>query len=240
MYIKMLLALRMRHLVGAMMMMWAMGICAQDVSQNDTTRREVLLQTSMGDIKVALYNETPLHRDNFIRLVGEGAYDGVLFHRVIKDFMIQTGDLGSKNAPKEGELEDTPEAYKIPAEIRYPTLFHKRGTVAAAREPDQVNPNHESSASQFYIVYGWDFNEAEIDLFQQKLDSISDGKVKMTPEVREAYLKYGGSPHLDGGYTVFGEVLQGMDVVERIQAVETGVANRPKEDVRIVKATIIR
>ena len=239
MYIK-VDSMMMKRILAILVLSWGMGFAAHAQDGTDSLRREVLLQTSMGDIRIALANETPLHRDNFLKLVGQGAYDGVLFHRVIKNFMIQTGDLGSKNAGKNDVVGETPETYTVPAEICFPKLYHKRGAVAAAREPDQVNPKHESSASQFYIVYGWNFNEPEIDLFQHKLDSISHGKVKMTPEVREGYLKYGGSPHLDGGYTDFGDVLEVMEVVERIQSVETGKANRPKEDVRIVKATIIK
>ena len=222
---------------------WMMALCLCAVAQvqpSDTVRREVMLSTSMGDIRIALANETPQHRDNFLRLVGEGAYDGVLFHRVIKDFMIQTGDLGSKNAKKGKLLGGTPEKHKVPAEICFPRLFHHRGAVAAARESDRVNPKRESSASQFYIVYGYNFNSAELDIVEHKLDSVSGGKIKMPPEVRQAYLEKGGTPHLDGGYTVFGEVVDGMDVVERIQVVETDAANRPKEDVRIIKATIVK
>lgn len=208
-------------------------------SPADSLRKEVLLQTSLGNIRIALYNETPLHRDNFLKLTKEGKYDGVLFHRVIKDFMIQTGDLGSVHAKPGEEVGDTPEKYQVPAEICYPQLFHRRGAVAAAREGDRVNPKRKSSASQFYIVYGWDFNEAEIELFKHKLDSTSGGRIVMTPEVMAAYVQYGGSPHLDGGYTVFGEVVEGMDVVEKIQMAETDDADRPKEDIRIVKASVL-
>ena len=228
----------MRDILTTILLTFLSGtVFAQTVP--DTVRKEVLLQTTMGDIRIALFNETPLHRDNFIKLVNEGKYDGVLFHRVIKDFMIQTGDLGTVNAKPGEELGDTPEKYKVPAEIRYPQLFHRRGMVAAAREGDRVNPKRESSGSQFYIVYGWNFNEAEIELFKHKLDSTSGGKHVMPPEVMEAYVRYGGTPHLDGAYTVFGEVLEGMDVVEKIQKVETDPADRPKEDIRIVKASVV-
>ena len=228
----------MRDILTTILLTFLSGtVFAQTVP--DTVRKEVLLQTTMGDIRIALFNETPLHRDNFIKLVNEGKYDGVLFHRVIKDFMIQTGDLGTVNAKPGEELADTPEKYKVPAEIRYPQLFHRRGMVAAAREGDRVNPKRESSGSQFYIVYGWNFNEAEIELFKHKLDSTSGGKHVMPPEVMEAYVRYGGTPHLDGAYTVFGEVLEGMDVVEKIQKVETDPADRPKEDIRIVKASVV-
>ena len=228
----------MRHyLITLLLTIFSGTVFSQTVP--DTVRRQVLLQTTMGDIRIALFNETPLHRDNFIKLVREGKYDGVLFHRVIKDFMIQTGDLGSVNAKPGEELGETPEKYKVPAEIRYPQIFHRRGMVAAAREGDRVNPKRESSASQFYIVYGWNFNEAEIELFKHKLDSTSGGKHVMPPEVMDAYVRYGGTPHLDGAYTVFGEVLEGMDVVEKIQKVETDPADRPKEDIRIVKASVV-
>ncbi len=228
----------MRHyLITLLLTIFSGTVFSQTVP--DTVRRQVLLQTTMGNIRIALFNETPLHRDNFIKLVREGKYDGVLFHRVIKDFMIQTGDLGSVNAKPGEELGETPEKYKVPAEIRYPQIFHRRGMVAAAREGDRVNPKRESSASQFYIVYGWNFNEAEIELFKHKLDSTSGGKHVMPPEVMDAYVRYGGTPHLDGAYTVFGEVLEGMDVVEKIQKVETDPADRPKEDIRIVKASVV-
>lgn len=228
----------MRHyLITLLLTIFSGTVFSQTVP--DTVRRQVLLQTTMGDIRIALFNETPLHRDNFIKLVRGGKYDGVLFHRVIKDFMIQTGDLGSVNAKPGEELGETPEKYKVPAEIRYPQIFHRRGMVAAAREGDRVNPKRESSASQFYIVYGWNFNEAEIELFKHKLDSTSGGKHVMPPEVMDAYVRYGGTPHLDGAYTVFGEVLEGMDVVEKIQKVETDPADRPKEDIRIVKASVV-
>ena len=227
----------MRNLLITSLLVFFSGtVFAQTVP--DTVRKEVILQTTMGDILIALFNETPLHRDNFIKLVKEGKYDGVLFHRVIKDFMIQTGDLGSVKAKPGEQLGETPEKYKIPAEIRYPEIFHRRGMVAAAREGDRNNPKRESSASQFYIVYGWNFNQAEIELFKHKLDSTSHGKHVMPPEVMEAYVRYGGTPHLDGGYTVFGEVLEGMEVVEKIQQVETDSADRPKEDIRIIKAFI--
>ena len=228
----------MRHyLITLLLTIFSGTVFSQTVP--DTVRRQVLLQTTMGNIRIALFNETPLHRDNFIKLVREGKYDGVLFHRVIKDFMIQTGDLGSVNAKPGEELGETPEKYKVPAEIRYPQIFHRRGMVAAAREGDRVNPKRESSASQFYIVYGWNFNKAEIELFKHKLDSTSGGKHVMPPEVMDAYVRYGGTPHLDGAYTVFGEVLEGMDVVEKIQKVETDPADRPKEDIRIVKASVV-
>ena len=197
------------------------------------------METSMGNIRLALYNETPLHRDNFIKNVREGVYDGLLFHRVISSFMIQGGDTASRNAAPGQQLGDTEESYSIPAEIRYPQLFHKRGALAAAREGDNVNPERRSSATQFYIVYGRRFTDEMLDKVQERLDGVKGG-VTLTPEVREVYRQKGGTPHLDGLYTVFGEVLEGMDVVREIQWVETDSNNRPVEDVRIIKATVVR
>lgn len=164
----------------------------------------VLLKTTMGDMKIKLYNETPLHRDNFIKLVNEKFYDGVLFHRVIKNFMIQTGDPESKNAPAGKRLGSGGPGYTIPAEI-FPQIKHKRGSVAAARLGDQMNPKRESSGSQFYIV-----------------DNPN------------------GAPHLDNQYTVFGEVIEGLDVVDKIANVKTAPGDRPVEDVKIISATIVK
>lgn len=206
----------------------------------DTTRHEVMLETTKGNIRIALYNETPLHRDNFIKLVKQGFYDGLLFHRVISSFMIQTGDSASRNAQPGQMLGDSPESYKIPAEIRYPQLFHKRGAVAAARESDNVNPERASSASQFYIVYGRRFNDAMLDKSQAELDKNTGGKIKLTEEVRNTYKTQGGTPHLDGQYTVFGEIVEGLDVVNEIQWAETDSHARPKEDIKIIRATLLK
>lgn len=217
----------------------ALCLVSVPVSAQDTLCHEVLMETSMGNIRLALYNETPLHRDNFIKNVREGVYDGLLFHRVISSFMIQGGDTASRNAAPGQQLGDTEEAYSIPAEIRYPQLFHKRGALAAAREGDNVNPERRSSSTQFYIVYGRRFTDEMLDKVQERLDGVKGG-VTLTPEVREVYRQKGGTPHLDGLYTVFGEVLEGMDVVREIQWVETNSNNRPVEDVRIIKATVVR
>ena len=204
-------------------------------------RPEVLIETTMGNIRVALYNETPLHRDNFLKLIREyHYYDSLLFHRVIPDFMIQAGDPYSKNAPKGAVLGDHSLDYTIPAEIRLPQIYHKRGALAAAREPDMVNPKRESSSSQFYIVYGRKQDERGLQRGRDNLRQLFGDSIKMTDEMREAYTTVGGTPHLDGGYTVFGEVLEGMYVVDRIQRVERDANDRPLEDVRIVKATILK
>lgn len=206
----------------------------------DSTRHEVLLETTKGNIRIALYNETPLHRDNFIRLVKTGFYDGLLFHRVIMSFMVQTGDSASRHAKPGQLLGDTPESYKIPAEIKYPSLFHKRGAVAAARESDKVNPEKASSASQFYIVYGRRFSDQMLDDAQKQLDRQTGGTVKLTQGIREVYKKQGGTPHLDGQYTVFGEVVEGLDVVNSIQWVDTDENGRPKDDIKIIRATVVK
>lgn len=190
---------------------------------------QILIKTSMGDITIALYNETPLHRDNFIKLVKESYYDGVLFHRIIKGFMIQTGDPDSKTAKPGQRLGMGGPAERIPAEF-VPTLFHKRGAVAAARDN---NPAKASSGSQFYIVDG--------DIFpQDKLDMIAarTGKT-FSPEQVRAYTTIGGAPFLDGDYTVFGEVVSGMEVVDKIAAQEKDGNDRPLQDIKIISAKII-
>lgn len=204
-------------------------------------RPEVLIETTMGNIRVQLYNETPQHRDNFLKLIRDyHFYDSLLFHRVIPDFMIQAGDPSSKNAAKGVLLGTQSLDYNIPAEIRLPQLFHKRGALAAAREPDEVNPMRESSSSQFYIVVGKKQDEKGLERGRKNLHELFGDSIRMTEEMENVYRTIGGTPHLDGTYTVFGEVTEGMDVVERIQSVECDQNNRPIEDVRIIKATIIR
>ena len=235
----------------------------------------------MGDITVRLYDETPLHRDNFIRLATEGYYDGTLFHRVIKDFMIQGGDPDSKGAPAGKQLGVGGPDYTIEAEIK-DGLFHKRGALAAARQGDEVNPERRSSGSQFYIVWGQTYNEGQLKQFarqmemqqmQQAFDALvaqhraeimqlrrdrnraalqelqerladeaqaqvkAAGKAALSDEQRETYSTVGGTPHLDGQYTVFGEVTEGLDVVEQIQLAATGRGDRPVEDIVIISAS---
>ncbi len=209
-------------------------------AQTDTIRHEVLLETDSGNIRVQLYNETPKHRDNFLKLTREGKYDGVLFHRVIKRFMVQSGDMGSKTAKSGQQLGDTPETYSIPAEIVYPKFLHKRGALAAAREPDDVNPEHASSASQFYIVWGIRYSDKQLDWAQGRLDEYTKGTVKMSPEVRELYKTVGGTPHLDATYTVFGEVVEGLGIVEKIQSAACDENDRPNVDIRIIRATVVK
>ncbi|GHV11091.1 peptidyl-prolyl cis-trans isomerase [Bacteroidia bacterium] len=179
------------------------------------------IHTSLGTIKIKLYDKTPLHQANFEKLVKEHAYDGVLFHRIIESFMIQTGDLSTKQNPitTEGEM--------IPAEF-VPEYIHKKGALAAARTGDAVNPEKKSSFSQFYIVQGRPFTEEE-------LFSMEDfGEKVWTPEQKAVYKTLGGTPFLDQEYTVFGEVVEGLDIVDAIAAVQTDARDYPQEDIRIV------
>ncbi|MGB3006511.1 MAG: peptidylprolyl isomerase [Chitinophagaceae bacterium] len=197
-------------------------------------KRNILIQTSMGDITIRLSDSTPLHRDNFLKLVKTGFYDSVLFHRVIKNFMIQGGDPDSKNAAPGIALGNGGPSYRIPAEFRQ-TLFHKKGVIAAARDN---NPEKASSGSQFYITQGKIFTDAGLDSVETfRLKS------KIPIQQRELYKTIGGTPHLDQNYTVFGEVVKGIEVVDKIAAVETSKAadrDRPLQDVRIIKAKLVK
>ena len=206
-----------------------------------TKSTEVLFETTVGNIRIALYDETPLTRDNFLKITKMGIYDSLLIHRVIKDFMIQSGDTNSKHA-KPGQLLGTGDFdYTTEAEFRLPQIFHRRGVVAMARESDKVNPERRSSACQFYIVWGKIYTDDRlIAKVQERLDSATQGTVILTPEMIEVYKTVGGTPHLDGQYTVFGEVIEGMDVVEKIQGVKTDKNDRPLEDIRILKATVTK
>jgi peptidyl-prolyl cis-trans isomerase B (cyclophilin B) len=208
------------------------------VAQTSTT--EVLFETTEGNIRIALYDETPLHRDNFLKLTRMHVYDSLLFHRVIKNFMIQSGDMNSKNAKPGQRLGTGDFDYTQEPEFRLPQIIHRRGCVAMAREPDVVNPEMRSSACQFYIVWGKRFSSAEIEKAQERLDTMTHGRVKLTPEMIKVYKSVGGTPHLDGQYTVFGEVTEGLDVVERIQKAETDEFDRPFEDIRILRATVTK
>lgn len=245
-------------------------------------RTLVKLETTMGNITVALYNETPKHRDNFIKLVKEGVYDSTLFHRIIKQFMIQAGDPDSKNASDTAMLGSGDVGYTIPAEFN-PKFFHKKGVLAAARQGDDVNPEKASSGCQFYIVTGRKFTEPQLLGMENKIneqreealfDSLArqhmkeiykmrkagdnagllelqdtleaqareladkEEKFRFTPEQIKAYSTIGGAPHLDGSYTVFGEVTEGIEVVDNIEIAKTNRADRPIENIRILKASI--
>ena len=248
----------------------------------------VLIKTAYGNIKIRLYNETPIHRDNFIKLVSEGFYDSLLFHRVINNFMIQGGDPDSKNAKKGQTLGNGGPGYTLPAEFK-PDLFHKKGALAAAREGDRVNPEKRSSGSQFYIVQGKIYTPEELSVMEDRLNqnikvdlirkyimapenaklkakidslqkikkydevnllvkdiesAIKDDydkadKFKFTEKQKELYTTIGGTPHLDGAYTVFGEVIEGLDVIDKIAEVKTDNNNRPLEDV-VMSITVVQ
>ena len=251
---------------------------------NDMEKRtQVKIETTMGDIVVELYNETPKHRDNFIKLAKEGMYDSTLFHRVIRQFMIQAGDPESKTANDTAMLGGGDVGYTIPAEF-VPKYFHKKGALAAARMGDDVNPNRESSGCQFYIVTGRKFREAQLldmagqknnarvdEIFNElarkhmkeiyKLRKAGDNEALLelqdsleaqayaqykeeepfmfTPEQLATYSTIGGAPHLDGAYTVFGQVVSGIETVEKIEGTKTGKADRPVENVRILKMSVV-
>jgi cyclophilin family peptidyl-prolyl cis-trans isomerase len=192
----------------------------------------VLIVTSMGNISIILYEDTPAHKLNFLKLVEDNFYDNILFHRVIPNFMIQAGDPDSKSAIPGQRLGSGSPGHTIPAEFR-PALFHKKGSVAAARLPDNVNQGKESSGSQFYIVQGEVYSPAQLDSLVNK------GYHKpFSEEEKRIYTSIGGTPFLDGSYTVFGEVVEGLEVVEKIASVATDTNNRPVSDVKIIKVSL--
>jgi cyclophilin family peptidyl-prolyl cis-trans isomerase len=201
-------------------------------------KRDVELVTTEGTMILRLYDSTPLHRDNFLRLVKSHFYDSVLFHRVIKNFMIQSGDPYSKHAEAGQPLGNGNLGYMIPAEFR-PTLFHKKGALAAARETDDRNPQKNSDGSQFYIVQGRTFTDKQLDSIQ----ILRLRGYQLPQKQREIYETMGGTPQLDLNYTVFGEVVKGLDVVDRIATTPTSKGkdrDRPLKDIRILKAKLIR
>jgi len=243
----------------------------------------VVIETTKGDIKIKLYDETPEHRDNFLKLAKEGFLDSLLFHRVINEFMIQGGDPDSKNAEPGQQLGNGGPGYTIPAEINFPTLYHKKGALAAARTGDNINPERRSSGSQFYIVQGKPFSDEDLakvevrvkdmgkkGIFHKLLENYRDTlailqqsgnqeammalqteimeKVdaeaanlpafEIPEEVKEVYRTVGGVPHLDTNYTVFGEVIEGLEIVDEIAMVQCDQNDRPLEDVRILKVTV--
>lgn len=279
----------MALLIGSAVTVWSAShnLKEKSMAENKTTTPAtedeaiVEIKTSMGDIKVLLYNDTPLHKANFLKLVEEGYYDGLLFHRVIKDFMVQAGDPTSRDAAPDAQLGSGDPSYTIEAEINYPRHYHKYGALAAARTGDQVNPERRSSGSQFYIVTGRKQTADQLQMMQQRMaqndmqqyfrnlciqhsaeiDSLQKAEnregleelrqklIKETEEnvpmpvlaenIVEDYVNIGGAPHLDNQYTVFGEVIEGMDTIEKIQNAATGKADRPVEDIRILSAKII-
>lgn len=194
--------------------------------KENKAEKKVLISTSFGDMKIRLYDETPLHRDNFIKLAKESYLDGSLFHRVIKGFMIQGGDPDSKTATPGQMLGNGGPGYNIPAEF-VAKYYHKKGVLAAARESDQVNPKKESSGSQFYIVQGRKYDDATLDMIEKKLN------IKFTEQQRLTYKTVGGAAHLDGSYTVFGEVYDGLNVIDSIANVAVDKNNRPLQDIKM-------
>ncbi len=191
----------------------------------------VKISTDYGDMVIKLYNETPKHRDNFIKLVKQGFYNGTIFHRVIKDFMIQGGDPKSKNPVPGAMYGDGGPGYTIPAEFNK-NLFHKKGALAAAREGDAVNPSKASSGSQFYIVQGRTFTNTELNTIGQRMGLI------FPPEHKKVYETLGGTPFLDMNYTVFGEVIMGLDVIDKIAAVQTAAGDRPIKDIKMTVSLV--
>ena len=202
--------------------------------------RQVMIETTEGNILVTLFDDTPRHRDNFLRLCNEQFYDSLLFHRVIKNFMIQGGDPDSKHAEPgvtlgEGSTDSTivAEFFSPEGRLLHP---HKRGALAAAREGDSENPERRSSGCQFYIVWGKTYATQQLYQIGDKVEAATDHRVTMTDELLDLYHDVGGVPHLDGQYTVFGEVAEGLEVVDRIQKVQTDDYDRPIDDVRILRA----
>lgn len=202
-------------------------------SQTNVSEEPIVeIETTMGTVKLMLYKDTPIHRDNFVKLAQKGFFDGLLFHRVINEFMVQGGDPTSKDAQPGQMLGSGDPGYTLPAEIKA-NHYHKRGALAAARTGDDINPYRESSGSQFYIVHGRKFTDQELDVMEQRAG------ITFTDEQRVAYKTVGGAPFLDGGYTVYGEVLEGLNVIDAIAGVETDGVDRPLTDVKIVKVTVI-
>lgn len=204
-------------------------------------RAEVTLQTTHGKVVLALYNETPLHRDNFLALVRRGYYDGLLFHRVIEKFMVQCGDSVSRNvSSQQFHNSEGDDGLRLPAEIRWPQLYHRRGVLAAARQGDDVNPRRESSPYEFYIVWGKYYTPSDMRAMQERILEREDSTrhFRFPLELQEAYEEFGGTPHLDNEYTVFGEVIKGLNVVGEMQSVKTDSLDRPLKDVRIKRAWV--
>jgi peptidyl-prolyl cis-trans isomerase B (cyclophilin B) len=213
--------------------------CQRSVAQKNNTKVDknktpmVEMVTNMGTLKIKLYDNTPQHRDNFIKLVEQGFYDSVLFHRVIPSFMIQGGDPDSKGAPAGKMLGMGGPGYTVPAEF-VDNNIHVKGALAAARMGDQMNPTKASSGSQFYIVQGQSLSDGMLD----QMEGMK--KFKYTPEQRALYKEKGGTPFLDRDYTVFGELVEGFDVLDKISAVARDRGDRPTQDVMIIKATLIK
>ena len=229
-----LIICNMKYIFSSLLISFVMIFAVASDVRAQEAETIVLIDTDMGKVKVKLFNDTPKHRDNFIKNVNEKLYDGLLFHRVIKQFMIQAGDVNSKDAPMDKHLGDGDLDYTIPAEIVYPKYFHKAGMLCAARTGDDVNPERASSATQFYIVTGKFFTEMELEKMEKEKN------ITLTPEQKHAYMLEGGAPHLDGKYTIFGEVISGMKTVMKIQLVETNEDDRPLKNIKIKSVKIVK
>jgi cyclophilin family peptidyl-prolyl cis-trans isomerase len=268
---------RLLNLIIIPVVLLALIGCGSSGSNQKTI---VLIKTSVGDIKVRLYDETPVHRANFLKLVSMNFYDGVSFHRVIKEFMIQAGD-GNTRVPKMKSPGDTLNTYSIPAEFNA-APYHKKGALAAARENDDINPQLRSSGTQFYIVQGKTYSSEDLDIIESKINnnikrsmfsrflrevedssrtagikmseaeiqqeaslrlfyySEKKGDYKLTPEQRKTYMESGGTPRLDQAYTVFGEVVEGLEVVDRIAAEKTDENDKPLNEIKILRMKILK
>lgn len=229
-----LIICNMKYIFSSLLISFVMIFAVASDVRAQEAETIVLIDTDMGKVKVKLFNDTPKHRDNFIKNVNEKLYDGLLFHRVIKQFMIQAGDVNSKDAPMDKHLGDGDLDYTIPAEIVYPKYFHKAGMLCAARTGDDVNPERASSATQFYIVTGKFFTEMELEKMEKEKN------ITLTLEQKQAYMLEGGAPHLDGKYTIFGEVISGMKTVMKIQLVETNEDDRPLKNIKIKSMKIVK
>lgn len=222
------------YIFAALTFISILSVTSIHKASSQTPAHTLIIETSKGKMKCILYEQTPMHADNFIQLVNDATYNGVLFHRVIKDFMIQSGDPDSKNAPKGTLVGTGGVGYRVPAEF-HPDLYHKNGAIAAARQGDQTNPDRESNGSQFYIVKGEVFTDKHLDQMEN-----SDAHIKFTAEQRMVYKAVGGTPHLDYAYTVFGEVIEGFDVIDKIASEPVDERDRPLEDVKIIKITVLK
>lgn len=215
------------------------GMMGMSFTVNESEDKMVLISTSFGEMKIKLYNETPQHRDNFLRLVSEEYYNGTLFHRVIKDFMIQGGDPDSRNAAPDQNLGQGGPGYTIPAEIDH-NLIHQKGALCAARQPDRVNPEFASSGSQYYIVKGRVISAEEVLTIEERRNLVSPEGDNWfyTDEQVNVYTTVGGTPHLDGNYTVFGQLTEGFDVLDAISVATTNKMSRPTVDIPVTMMII--
>lgn len=215
----------------SLLSLFAIVMLALQVDAKKIKNKMVLLETTMGNIKLELFADVPQHSENFLKLVKEGFYDSLLFHRVIPNFMIQGGDPQSKNAPDGQMLGNGDVGYRVPAEFMPEKYYHKKGALAAARDN---NPEKASSGCQFYIVVGRKYSDEELNQIESRIG------IKFTEQVRNDYKTIGGTPFLDNGYTVYGQLLEGQDVVDAISMVERDASDRPNVNVRVIKAKIVK